>query len=350
VKLVSTTLTGNAAEIVGDALRSVVEWVDTCLVVDTGVTDATLEVAREVAGNRLVVRAFPWVSDFSAARNFALDAAREVGADWSITVDTDERIELRGEDLRATLGSASVGCLMVAHADGTYAKERLFKLPAAARFSGPTHESFPAHEIGYTTLEKARFVELRKTPEQYRRKFERDAAILGDHTRANPKDPRWFYYLGDALHGLGRHADAVAAFTACSALRGWDEEAAWAQYRAAECLCALGRWDDAVDACASGLARHAGLAELAWLAGFASYRGGRHTQAVWWSKASIALGCFHGCGRDVKRIGFRNPAAQWEGPYDVLRYALGALGDDEGAKDAERDCGQAREARAQSLR
>jgi len=345
VKLVSTTLTASAADIVGDALRSVVQWVDACLVVDTGVTDATLEVARDVAGDKLVVRAFPWTSDFSAARNFALDAAREVGGDWSITVDTDERIELRGEDIRAALGHASVGCIMIAHADGTYAKERLFRLPAAARFAGPTHESFPAHQIGYVTLEKARFVELHKTPEQYRRKFERDAGILAPHTRANPKDPRWFYYLGDALHGLGRHEEAVSAFTTCSSLRGWDEEAAWAQYRAAECLCALGRWDDAVDACASGLARHAGIAELSWLGAFASYRVGRHAQAVWWSKASIALGCFQGCGRDVKRIGFRNPAALWEGPYDVLRYALRALGDEEGAKDAELTYERARGAR-----
>jgi tetratricopeptide (TPR) repeat protein len=199
--------------------------------------------------------------------------------------------------------------------------------------------------VGYATLAKARFLELRKTPEQYRRKFERDAAILEEHTRAHPKDPRWFYYLGDALHGLGRHEEAVAAFTACSALRGWDEEAAWARYRAAECLCALGRWDDAVDACALGLARHAGVAELAWLAGFASYRAGKNAQAVWWSRASIALGCFRGCGADVKRIGFRNPGALWEGPYDVLRYALKALGDEAGAAEAELDHGRAMAAR-----
>jgi hypothetical protein len=345
VRLVSTTLTGNAAEIVGEALRSVVGWVDTCLVVDTGVTDATLERACDAAGDKLVVRDFPWTGDFSAARNFALDTACEIGGDWSITVDTDERIELHGEDIRAALDRTSLGCIMIGHADGTYAKERLFRLPAAARFAGPTHESFPAHQVGCVTLDKARFVELLKTPEQYRRKFERDAAILADHTRANPKDPRWFYYLGDALHGLRRHEEAISAFTACSALRGWDEEAAWAQYRAAECLCALGRWDDAVGACASGLARHAGIAELSWLGGFASYRAGRHAQAVWWSKASLALGYVQGCGRDVKRIGFRNPAALWEGPYDVLRYALRALGDEEGAKDAEQAYERAKGAR-----
>jgi hypothetical protein len=45
MKIASTTLTGNSAGLIADALRSVVDWVDYCLVIDTGVTDGTLEVA-----------------------------------------------------------------------------------------------------------------------------------------------------------------------------------------------------------------------------------------------------------------------------------------------------------------
>ena len=101
VKIASTTLTGNNASIIGDALRSVVDWVDTCLVIDTGVSDESLAVAEGVAGAKFVLRRFDWIRDFSAARNFALDAAHAVGADWAITVDTDERIQPNGEDLRA---------------------------------------------------------------------------------------------------------------------------------------------------------------------------------------------------------------------------------------------------------
>src|SRR5207253_2483230 len=130
---------------------------------------------------------------------------------------------------------------------------------------------------------------------------------------------------------------AIASYQACAALRGWDEESAWACYRAAECWCVLGEWGHAVDECAAGLARHAGLAELAWLAAYASYKGGRATQAVWWARASIALGRFRGVGEQVQRISFRNPMAQYAGPYDVLRGAYRALGDGAaggGKKDA----------------
>src|SRR5262249_7095711 len=141
-------------------------------------------------------------------------------------------------------------------------------------------------------------------------------------------DPRWFYYLGDSLQNLGRLDDAVAAYRACSSLRGWNEESAWACYREAECHSAKEDWDSAIDACSAGLARHAGMAELAWLAAFASWRGGRADQAVFWSRMSISMGMFRGASADVRRIGFRHLPALFEGPFDVLRYALRSLGDD----------------------
>jgi hypothetical protein len=341
MKLVATTLTGNSEGVIGDALRSVVSWVDTCLVIDTGVTDRTLEVAREVAGEKLVVRKFAWIHDFAAARNFALDAALEAGGTWAMSLDTDERIQPNGDDVRAILEASSVECFMVMHYSETHVRERIFRLPAKARFVGPTHEAYPGYG-SHDVLPKTRCVELEKTPEQLKKKFERDAGILEKHTRENPTDPRWHYYLGDTLQSLGRHAEAVRAYMECADLRGWNEESAWACYRAAECHCALGKWHRAVDACAMGLARHAGIAELAWLAGFASFRAGYAHQAVWWSRMAIAMGCFEGCGADVKRIGFRHPPALWEGPYDVLRYALEDMGDKAGAEEAGRKCAEAK--------
>lgn len=335
MRLVATTLTGNNADIIGDALRSVVAWVDTCLVIDTGVTDDSLEIARQVAGDKFVLRTFPWTQDFSAARNFALDAACELGGSWSVTLDTDERIDLRGEDIRAVIESAREGVLMMTNHSGHYAKERCFRLPATERFSGPTHESFPAYKVGHKTLTKARFIELEKTPEQYRRKFERDAELLRDWTAAHPTDPRWFYYLGDALQHLGRDEEAIAAFRACSDLRGWDEEAAWACYRAADCCIRLRRFDDAVDICAMGLARHPGIAELPWLAGFACWKAGKPVHAAYWAQLAIPMGRFRGCGDTVNRIGFKHPPALYEGPYDILRYALKSIGDAQGALTAE---------------
>jgi glycosyltransferase involved in cell wall biosynthesis len=334
-RLVSTTLSGNSQEIIGDALRSVVDWVDWCLVIDTGISDDTLQIAREIAGEKLVVRHFPWQEDFAAARNFALQAAHELGAAWAITLDTDERIDVGAVDVRAALLATTAGSLHVKQASGTYGKERFFRLPARGRYSGPTHEAYLRDGGGSETLAGVVFAELDKSAEQYRRKAERDIAILSRHTEEHPNDPRWFYYLGDSYAGLERHEEAIAAFRACANLNGWDEESAWAMYRAAECLIKLGRPVEAIEASALGMARHAGLAELPWLAAYAAWQAGRPAQAVYWARQSIAMGHFAGAGERVPRIGFRHPPALWEGPYDVLRFALRQLGDDAGADEAE---------------
>lgn len=346
VKVASTTLTGNSAGVIAAALSSVVQWVDICLVIDTGVTDETLDTARRVAGDKYVLRRFPWINDFSAARNFALEAAAAEGADWAVTLDTDERIEQRGVDLRAVLSSAREDVLMMFSSNGEYAKERCFRLPAKQRFEGPTHEAYPAYLGTVGTLAGARFHELDKSADASRRKFERDSEILSQHVRAHPQDPRWHFYLGESFKNLGRYAEAVVAYDACAELRGWNEESAWACYRSAECLSLLQRHREAVDRCALGLARHAGIAELAWLAGFCSFQLRDYAQASCWARLAVSNGLFQGSGASVERIGFRNLEALYEGPFDILRFSLRQLGDQRGADAAEQAYQAARAARA----
>ncbi|MFN8590996.1 MAG: hypothetical protein U0031_05980 [Thermomicrobiales bacterium] len=350
VTIVSMTLAGNSAAIIGDAIASVVDWVDHVLVIDTGITDDTLDVARTVAGDKLVVRQFPWCDDFAAARNFALEAAAETGATWAVTIDTDERLLGGSRAVREVLATASADSLHVRFSDGSYGKERFFRLPARGRYIGPTHEAFMRSHGGPQVLEAIFFDELPKSAEQYRQKAERDVAILAQHTSQNPADPRWFYYLGDSLAGLDRCEEAIAAFRRCWELRGWDEEGAWAMYRAAQCHLALGRFDDAVEACALGMTRHAGLGELTWLAAYASWRAGRPEQAAYWAGQSVAMGRFAGSGEMVTRIGFRYPVALWEGPYDVLRYALREIGEEASANEAERLYHEAKTARERQER
>jgi tetratricopeptide (TPR) repeat protein len=243
------------------------------------------------------------------------------------------------------LATTTDDVLHIEQANGTYGKPRFFRLPTRGRYAGPTHEAFIQGQGTSGTMAGVVFEELGKSTEQYQQKAERDVAILERHTAEHPNDPRWFYYLGDSYAGLGRNEDAVEAFRACSRLGGWDEEGGWAMYRAAECLLGLGRPREAVAACAEGLGRHSGLAELPWLAAYAAWQDGRPAQAVYWARLSIAMGQFAGDGAAVPRIGFRHPPALWEGPYDVLRFALRSLGDDDGADEAEEAFESAKSAR-----
>jgi tetratricopeptide (TPR) repeat protein len=348
--IISTTLTGSNADIIGDAVASVVEHVDRCLVIDTGARDASVEVARNTAGEKLLLRELSWKNDFAAARNFALQAAHEAGGHWAVTVDTDERLLFdRGFDLRAALGRTRSNVLLVSDDAGTYAKERIVRLPATVQWNGPTHEVLEGQRTGSSeTLPGVRFRELPKDATALKRKLERDVAILKRYTRQHGKQPRWFYYLGASHQDLGEYAAAIDAYRVCAELGGWAEEGAWACYRAADCCCKLNRWVEAIHFCSAGLALRPATAELAWLAGYAAFKAGRHQDAVAWSHMAIANGLYEGQGAQFPRISFRFPTALYEGPYDVLRWAHKALGQPELAASAERKFEQARRSREAS--
>src|SRR5262249_15334550 len=68
-------------------LASVAGLLDEIIVVDTGSTDRTIELAH-AAGARVVK--FVWVDDFAAARNLSLDQAT---GDWIFWLDADERLD-----------------------------------------------------------------------------------------------------------------------------------------------------------------------------------------------------------------------------------------------------------------
>jgi tetratricopeptide (TPR) repeat protein len=350
--IVSTTLTASNADIIGDALASVVDQVDRCIVIDTGARDDTVAVARQVAGDKLLLRDFPWKNDFAAARNFALEAAAAAGADWTVTVDTDERLLLDpGFDLRRALAATSARVLLVSEEGGSYAKERIIRLPTRMRWEGATHEALGGQAADESAqLDGLRFRELPKDEAALRRKFERDVAILRKVTRQKAKEPRWHYYLGASHQDLGQYAAAIDAYRACASLGGWAEEGAWACYRAAECCCALKRWNDAIDFCARGLAIRPATAELAWLAGFAAYHAKRYEDAIAWSNMAVVNGMHDGAGAGFPRRSFRHLPALYEGPYDVLRWTFTALGNMVAADEAAREFDLARRARETAQR
>ncbi|HTK29447.1 MAG TPA: glycosyltransferase family 2 protein [Vicinamibacterales bacterium] len=97
-KLSVTVITKNESANLPDALRSVA-FADEIVVVDSGSTDGTADIARQFTP-RVIVRGWP---GYAAQKNFA---AAEASHDWILSLDADERVtpEL-GAEIRAALAA-----------------------------------------------------------------------------------------------------------------------------------------------------------------------------------------------------------------------------------------------------
>ncbi|PTQ51385.1 MAG: Glycosyltransferase [Brockia lithotrophica] len=209
------------AELVAEAIRSALPYVDEVVVGDTGSTDATPEIAASF-GARVVT--LPWEDDFSQARNRALAYAR---GDWILSLDADERIREGDPDaLRRTLARRDLwgGIVRIYHrldppSAGAWDNVlRLFRNDPRVIFEGRIHETVDAslaripdtkvlpvplvvEHLGYLDA-----VVRKKT------KTERNLRLLEIALAERPLDPRLHYALGTEWFALGRYAEAERAF------------------------------------------------------------------------------------------------------------------------------------------
>jgi hypothetical protein len=192
-------------------LDSVRAHVDEMLLLDTGSTDDTVQVARR-GGAR--VAHFAWVDDFAAARNAALDAA---AADWHLVLDADEWL-VEGADVLQSLRHTApefVGTVqMENHFDDGQrrtASDRISRvLPGSVRYAGRVHEQ-PVHELPRRAL-ALRIAHDGYLPQALARKRGRNRALLGQALREHPLDAYLWYQLGKDAAVYGEYAEAESAF------------------------------------------------------------------------------------------------------------------------------------------
>ena len=317
-------LSGNSEAIAADAAASVIDFVDELCLIDTGITDNTIAAVRNVAGDKLHVENYAWKNDFGDARNTSLACALQRGADWALTIDTDERLSFSGYKSRDELSQAIDGdnVWLVQQQNGMYAKERFIRIPTNARWNGRVHEAFCGVEKR-SVLQGCSFYETPKSAESFNAKLERDLAVLLEEVAIHGDNPRWYYYLGQTLEGLGKTSRAIDAYEHCMLLDGWADESAWACYIAARCCTTLGEYKRAERFCGSGMTRKPSMPELPWLAGWCCYKRGAYEDAIAWECIAAALG-----GKVAYRESgmFVYPPAWWEAPYDVMRWSYRTIG------------------------
>lgn len=234
-------------------LQSLTDLADEIVVLDTGSTDRTVELAR-AHGAR--VERFTWIDDFAAARNAALAAIR---GEWVLVIDADERLAPGAADaIRAVIAAPApprtLWLPLIESVDATGAvlgadhMPRLWRHDPALRFAGRVHEQLVADgPLRHVVADAIRLIHLGYDPAitTARAKRARNRALLLAEQAERPADLGVAYHLAKEDYAAGDDAAALAGFERVIA-GGPPNLALSSALFAVECLRHLDRAADAV--------------------------------------------------------------------------------------------------------
>jgi tetratricopeptide (TPR) repeat protein len=215
VLLSATLIVQDESEYLPGCLASLASVVDEIVVVDTGSTDTTAEIARAAGA---IVATHPWDGHFADARNAALDLAH---GQWILYIDADERLSA-AEKLRDHLAESDAIAGLVRFRPGRrftrYLEYRLFRNRPDIRFRGAIHETtvpdierLVANRGGVVTDVPAQIDHLGYEGDQ-EPKHRRNLPLLQRELLDDPERIYLWYHLGAVHDGLGDSAAAEAAW------------------------------------------------------------------------------------------------------------------------------------------
>ena len=200
-------------------IRRALSWgkgiVSEQIVVDTGSTDRTVEIAREMGAK---VFYFKWIDDFSAAKNFAIEQA---SGNWIAFLDADEyftaesakkllsiiqnvdglrysgrKVEVIREKLVNVDNAGKIG--VIAHQD------RIFRNEPDLRYRNRIHEGLERLDnqsyVFYDAREELNIIHTGYTKEAFDQtgKTERNIRMLKKELEREPQNIDTLAYLGDS--------------------------------------------------------------------------------------------------------------------------------------------------------
>jgi tetratricopeptide (TPR) repeat protein len=213
-------ITRNEGSKLTHCLESVHDLVDEILVVDTGSTDRTLEIARSFEAK---VAEVPWEDSFSVPRNRAL---AEATGDWIFMLDADERLAPESRPILRELiaGTSEDGinvCIKdVPGGDALFEARRnwfvrLFRRVPGIYFEGRVHEQIvpSIRRAGGAILQRSGIVIhhygcAEPGPRRQERQ-QRDLRLLLMEVAERPKDAFARYHLGVTCQSMNKIREAT---------------------------------------------------------------------------------------------------------------------------------------------
>lgn len=278
----------NEEDSLGRCLDSVKGIADEIVIVDTGSTDRTKEIA---AARGAKVYDFEWIDDFGAARNYAFSLATQ---EYQLWLDADDVFEPADREkllaLKQTLDPAVDSVTMHYHlafdASGkptsSLRRNRLVRRDRRFRWIGPVHEYL---EVGGNILHSDVAVTHRKE----RAYTDRNLRIYRKREAAGEDfSLRDLYYFANELRDHRHYEEAISYYERFLDSEGiWLEDGVAASVKLADCYGALGRKEERLKALCRSFGYDAPRSEPCALIGDWWLDRQQYRQAIFWYELAI---------------------------------------------------------------
>ncbi len=190
-------------EVLKRCLDSIHDWVDEIIIVDTGSTDKTVEIAEGYDKVKMFYQ--KWEDNFSKPRNYSMEQA--IG-DWIFIVDADEEvIKIDGLAMANMLKDGIKSNTIVVNLLNVFGDEkvarsrasqmRFFRRSLGVRYKRTMHnipvadDDTPIFRVGFRIIHHGYDI----GPEKLAEKLERMARMAKALTEEDPDNPEvWFHY------------------------------------------------------------------------------------------------------------------------------------------------------------
>lgn len=274
-------------------LESIKDIVDEMIIVDTGSTDSTVEIAESYGAR---VYHFPWNGSFSDARNYSL---KHASGDWIMIMDADD--ELPGSEKQAVLDLAKTGdadayffetISYVGDKPGVDVLKnlnlRLMRNGKGYFYSNAIHEQIycnikavnPSASIVNKDIKVYHYGYLNKNIEEHNKRA-RNISLLEKELEEKPGYAFALFNLGSEYYATGDNVKAIKYFE--ESYKKFNPQEGFSSHlllKMVHCLTNLGRFEDALKIIEEGLGYFPAFTDLEYMRAVTYNMMGKQVRAI----------------------------------------------------------------------
>ncbi|MES5954326.1 glycosyltransferase [Bacillus fungorum] len=219
----------NEEDMLRRCLESLKGGVDEIVIVDTGSTDKTKEIAKEFTDK---VYDFEWTNDFAEARNFAGSHAT---GEWILALDADECVDLENvaaaiEEIKSHNNKFDTYTIDIINFVGERGERsvinkmaRIYKNDGTVHFEGAIHEQIVSlknqRDLAESLLKVYHYGYLPNVVEK-KNKRTRNMNIIKKMLQSEKENGFTYFNYGQELRALGKTEEALNAFISAYKYKG----------------------------------------------------------------------------------------------------------------------------------